>query len=140
MDMGAEFAIELGRVSRRWRTRLNERLKHTGLNQARWIVLLQLSSFGPTSQRELAERVGVEGPSLVRVLDRLEDQGLVERRSADDDRRIKHIHLTAAASPVLQKITEVSNELRQELLADIPMKDIDMAWKVLKAIADRLER
>lgn len=140
MDVGAQFAIELGRVSRRWRTRLDERLKHMGLNQARWTVLLQLSSFGPASQRELAERVGVEGPSLVRVLDRLEDQGLVARRPFGDDRRIKRIHLTPAAEPVLRQITEVSNELRRELLADIPPRNIDTAWQVLKAIGDRLER
>ena len=140
MDAGAEFALELGRVSRRWRTRLNERVKHLELNQARWIVLLQLSNFGPASQRELAERVGVEGPSLVRVLDRLEVQGLVARRPADDDRRVKRIHLTAAAAPVLQQLTEVSNELRRELLADIPAGSIDTALQVLKAIGDRLER
>ena len=140
MDMGAEFALELGRVSRRWRTRLNERVRHLELNQARWIVLLQLSNFGPASQRELAERVGVEGPSLVRVLDRLEDQGLVARRPADDDRRIKRIHLTAAAEPVLRQLTEFSNELRRELLADIPAGSIDTALQVLKVIGDRLER
>ncbi|MCO6389412.1 MarR family winged helix-turn-helix transcriptional regulator [Aliihoeflea sp. 40Bstr573] len=75
MSIGNGFAMELGRVSRRWRTRLDERLRNTGLNQARWTVLLQLSNFGPASQRELAERVGVEGPTLARVLDRLADQG-----------------------------------------------------------------
>ncbi|MBU2146996.1 MAG: MarR family transcriptional regulator [Alphaproteobacteria bacterium] len=140
MDVGAEFALELGRVSRRWRTRLDERLKHMGLNQARWTVLLQLSSSGPASQRELAERVGVEGPSLVRVLDRLEDQGLIARHSCDEDRRIKRIHLTAEAEPVLDEITRISTALRLELLADIPMKNIDVAWQVLKALGDRLER
>jgi len=140
MDVGAEFALELGRVSRRWRTRLDERLKHTGLNQARWIVLLQLSMFGSTSQRELAERIGVEGPTLVRVLDRLEDQGLVARRACGDDRRVKHVHLTDAARPVLDEITRISTELRRELLADIPSGDLDMAWRVLRAIGDQLER
>lgn len=139
MDVGAEFAVELGRVSRRWRARLDERLKHMGLNQARWAVLLQLSNFGPASQRELAERVGVEGPSLVRVLDPLEDQGLIARLSCGDDRRIKRIHLTDAAEPVVRDITKVSNKLRRELLADLPSTDIDTAWHVLKAIGDRLE-
>lgn len=140
MDAGAEFALELGRVSRWWRTRLNERVKHTGLNQARWTVLLQLSSFGPASQRELAERVGVEGPSLVRVLDRLEDQGLVARRPVGDDRRIKRVHLTAAADSVLRQLTEVAADLRLELLSDIPAENIETALQVLKTIGDRLEK
>ena len=78
MNVGEQFAIELGRVSRQWRKRLDERLKHTGLTQARWMVLLHLSRTGPMSQRELAETVGIEGPTLVRMLKTLEDAGYVE--------------------------------------------------------------
>lgn len=140
MDIGAEFAVELGRVSRRWRTRLDERLKHTDLTQARWMVLRHLSECGPISQRELAERIGVEGPTLVRGLDRLEELGLVARRACGDDRRVKHVHLTEAAGPVLDEINRISVKLRQELLADIPGKDIGTAWRVLKTIGDQLER
>lgn len=140
MDIGAGFAMELGRVSRRWRTRLDERLKHTGLTQARWIVLLQLSQAGAMSQRELADRVGVEGPTLVRVLDKLEGQGLVERRADDGDRRAKQIHLTEAATPVLGEISRISTQLRQELLADIAGEELTRTMQVLKVIADRLEK
>jgi len=140
MDVGAGFAIELGRVSRRWRTRLDERLKHMELTQARWMVLRHLSETGPISQRELADRIGVEGPTLVRGLDRLEDLGLVARRACGEDRRIKRVHLTEAAGPVLDEINRISIELRQELLAEIPPKDVDTAWRVLKAIGDQLER
>ena len=140
MDVGAEFAVELGRVSRRWRVRLDERLKHTGLTQARWIVLLQLSQAGELSQRELAERVGVEGPTLVRVLDKLEDQGLVTRSACGGDRRVKHINLTTAAGPVLGEITRISRELRAELLADVPGEELGKALQVLKVIGDRLEK
>jgi MarR family transcriptional regulator for hemolysin len=140
MDIGAEFAIELGRVSRRWRTQLDERLKHTGLTQARWMVLLQLAALGTVSQRELAARVGVEGPTLVRVLDRLEEQGLIARQGCDEDRRVKRIQLTDAAGPVLSEITRIATALRRELLADIPPESIETAWQVLKAIGDQLER
>jgi MarR family transcriptional regulator for hemolysin len=138
MDVGAEFAVALGRVSRRWRVRLDERFRHTGLTQARWIVLLQLSQAGAMSQRELAERIGVEGPTLVRALDKLEDQGFVARR-AGDDRRVKEIHLTDAAGPVLAEITRISTELRRVLLADVPARDLATAWRVLKAVSDRLD-
>jgi MarR family transcriptional regulator for hemolysin len=139
VDVGAEFAFALGRVSRRWRVRLDERFRHTGLTQARWIVLLHLSEAGAMSQRELAERIGVEGPTLVRALDKLEDQGFVARRAAGDDRRVKHIHLTDAAGPVLAEITRISTELRRGLLADVPARDLATAWRVLKAIGDRLD-
>jgi MarR family transcriptional regulator for hemolysin len=140
MNIEAEFALEVGRVSRRWRTRLDERLKHAGLTQARWVVLVHLSHAGPMSQRDLAERISVEGPTLVRVLDKLEEQGLVRRRACEDDRRIKRIELTDAADPVLDEITRISNELRQELLASISRDDLKVAWRLLKDLGDRLEK
>ena len=70
MDPREAFALELGRVSRRWRTRLDERLKITGLTQARWSTLLHLARGERCmTQRELAERVGIEGPTMIRLLD-----------------------------------------------------------------------
>lgn len=140
MNAGEEFALELGRVSRRWRARLDERLRHTGLTQARWIVLLQLSQAGAISQRELAERVGVEGPTLVRVLDRLEEQGLVARRASDADRRVRSIHLTDSAKPLLAEIQRIADALRRELLADVPVNNLAGALAVLKTIATGLEK
>jgi MarR family transcriptional regulator, transcriptional regulator for hemolysin len=139
--MGADenFGFELNRVSRRWRARLDERLRHTGLTQARWIALLQLSKAGPLSQKDLAERVGVEGPTLVRVLDNLEKQGLIVRREGGEDRRVKEVHLTAAAGPILDEITRISTGLRRELLAGIPAADLAKALGVLRTIADQLE-
>lgn len=138
--LGAAFAKELGRVSRRWRARLDERLRHTGLTQSRWMVMHQLAQAGqPLSQRELAARLGVEGPTLVRVLDKLERSGLVVRRACPGDRRIKRIHLTPAAQPVLAEITRISAQLRHELLADMPGEELERAWKLLKSIGDHLE-
>lgn len=139
MNVGEQFAIELGRVSRQWRKRLDERLKQTGLTQARWLVLLHLSRAGPLSQRELAEVVGIEGPTLVRLLDSLEGQGLVERRVGEDDRRVKQVHLADAARPLLAEITSIAAALRRELLAEVAEGELRAAWKVLKDIGDRLE-
>jgi MarR family transcriptional regulator for hemolysin len=139
MDIGEGFSVELGRISRRWRARLDERLRQTGLTQARWVVLLQLSRVGPVAQRELAERLGIEGPTLVRVLDNLEKQGLVERRPCDGDKRVKEIHLTDAARPLIEKIARISAELRGQVLADIPDEELRGALAVLRVIGERLE-
>ena len=139
MDAGEQFALELGRVNRQWRKRLDERLRHTGLTQARWVVLLLLSRSGPVPQKDLAEAVGVEGPTLVRVLDKLERQGLVERRASGADRRVKHVHLAPAAHPLLAEITTIAAALRRELLADVAAPDLHTAHQVLRAVGDRLE-
>jgi MarR family transcriptional regulator for hemolysin len=141
MDLREAFALELGRVSRRWRTRLDERLKVTGLTQARWSTLLHLYRGGPCmTQRELAERAGIEGPTLVRLLDALEAQGLIERRPVEGDRRAKHIRLTDAAQPLLAQINGIAADLRREIFADLRAGDLRTGLAVLQSIGDRLER
>jgi MarR family transcriptional regulator for hemolysin len=139
VDREAEFAFDLGLVSRRWRTRLDARFKAMGLTQARWIALLELSRSGPISQRELADRLGVEGPTIVRLLDGLERGGLVERRGCEDDRRLKRIHLTERSEAMLTTMKAISDALRRELLAGIAADDLDAALRVLRTISARLE-
>jgi MarR family transcriptional regulator, transcriptional regulator for hemolysin len=141
MDLGEAFALELGRVSRRWRTRLDERLRVTGLTQARWSTLLHLLRGGSCiTQRELAERVGIEGPTLVRLLDALETQGLIERLPVEGDRRAKHIRLTEAAQPLLSEIDRIAGDLRRAIFADLHKDDLKTCLTVLRSIGDRLER
>ena len=132
--------MELARVGRRWRTRLDARVKHLGLTQARWIALLHLRRSGSMSQRDLAEQIGVEGPTLVRLLDALEQRGLIERVDSDDDRRVKKIHLAESAKPLIEKITRISDAFRDELVEGIAPDDLTTAHRVLRLIGDRLER
>jgi MarR family transcriptional regulator for hemolysin len=141
MDLRESFALELGRLSRRWRKRLDERLKVTGLTQARWTTLLHLARGGPCmTQRELAEHLGVEGPTVVRLLDALEGQGLIERLPVEGDRRAKHIRLTAAAAPLLGQINRIAAELRGEIFADLKEDDLKTCLMAFRSMADRLER
>src|SRR5690606_9590629 len=141
MDPREAFALDLGRVSRRWRARLDERLKVTGLTQARWSTLLHLSRAGEClTQRELAARVGIEGPTLVRLLDALEAQGLIERLPVEGDRRANSIRLTEAAQPLLAQINRIAADLRREILAGVPVEDLETCQRVLRHIGDRLER
>lgn len=140
MSEEAEFAMELGKVARRWRTRLDSRLRVMGLTQARWMALLELSHADGLTQRELAATLGIEGPTLVRLLDGLEAQGLIERQVCPADRRAKRIHLTANAAPVLHEIREIAEATRRELLGGIPRDDLSAARRVLASIAERLEQ
>jgi len=140
VGIGQEFAMELARVGRRWRTGLDARVKHLGLTQARWIALLHLRRSGAMSQRNLAEQIGVEGPTLVRLLDALEQRGLIERVDSDDDRRVKKIHLAESAKPLIEEITRISDAFREELLEGVPADDLATAHRVLALIGDRLER
>ncbi|ERI53913.1 MarR family transcriptional regulator [Pseudomonas sp. NPDC077186] len=125
------FAMQVAQLSRAWRSELDRRLVGLGLSQARWLVLLHLARFTemPT-QRELAQSVGVEGPTLARLLDSLEAQGLVTRVAVPEDRRAKKIALQPKAQPLIEKIEAISTQLRQEVFAGIDEEDLRRCQQV----------
>ncbi|MGE8297651.1 MAG: MarR family transcriptional regulator [Pseudomonas sp.] len=125
------FAMQVAQLSRAWRSELDRRLVGLGLSQARWLVLLHLARFTemPT-QRELAQSVGVEGPTLARLLDSLENQGLVMRVAVPEDRRAKKIALQPKAQPLIEKIEAISTQLRREVFAGIDEDDLRRCQQV----------
>lgn len=125
------FAMQVAQLSRAWRSELDRRLVGLGLSQARWLVLLHLARFTemPT-QRELAQSVGVEGPTLARLLDSLEAQELVTRIAVPEDRRAKKIALQPKAQPLIEKIEAISTQLRQEVFAGIDEDDLRRCQQV----------
>ncbi|CDZ93104.1 MULTISPECIES: MarR family transcriptional regulator [Pseudomonadaceae] len=133
------FAMQLAQLSRGWRAELDRRLADLGLSQARWLVLLHLARFDhePT-QRELAQSVAVEGPTLARLLDSLEAQGLVQRKAAPEDRRAKLITLQPSARPMIEKIEAISTQVRQELFNGIPEEDLRKCQQVHARILSNL--
>ncbi len=112
-----EFGLLLSETAHTWRNRLDARLKPLGLSQSGWLVLIHLDRHGDgLSQRELAEHIGVEGPSLVGVLDRLEAGGHIERRVMAHDRRAKGVYRTAQGMATTIEIRQIATQLRRELL------------------------
>lgn len=135
------FAMQIAQLSRSWRAELDRRLAGLGLSQARWLVLLHLARFDelPT-QRQLAQSVGVEGPTLARLLDGLEAQGLVSRQAVPEDRRAKKIALSPQAEPLITKIEAISSQLRQELFAGIDEDDLARCQRIHAQILGNLEK
>lgn len=135
------FAMQVAQLSRSWRAELDRRLVDLGLSQARWLVLLHLGRFAelPT-QRELAQSVGVEGPTLARLLDSLEAQGLVSRQAVPEDRRAKKIALSPEARPLIEKIEAISAQLRQEVFAGIDEDELRRCQKVHAQVLSNLEK
>lgn len=131
----------LGETYRLWRGLLDERLRPLGLSHARWMVLLHLSRRGDgVVQKALAEWLGIEGPTLVRQLDRMAADGWLERRESGDDRRAKTIHLTRQARAAVKKINGVAAELRGQLLQGVKAADIDICLRVMQQIKHQAER
>ncbi len=134
----AGFGTLLGETGRVWRHRLDQRLKPLGLSQAKWITLLKLSrSEGTMTQKELAERLCIEGPTLVKLLDRMAADGWIERRGSDTDRRSKTVHLRRKSRALLQRINAVAAQLSGELLEGIPPAELRSCMEVLARIKER---
>lgn len=125
-------------AARAWRTKLDERLRPLGLSQAKWRTLSHLSkNDGTLTQRDLAQRIGVEEPTLVNLLHRLEREGWIERRDAAHDRRCKTVHLQRRSDAVLGKIHKAARQLRTELIAEISPNDLQTCMKVLAQIRSK---
>ncbi|MFC3569129.1 MarR family transcriptional regulator [Paracoccus sp. TOH] len=119
------FGIRFSLLARRWRRAIDAHLAAAGLTDATWVPLIHLQETGGgITQKELALLVGVDGSSLVRVLDILARQGLVERRPDASDGRARLIHLTDLGR---QRVAEIRRTLaagEDELLADLSDAEI----------------
>lgn len=133
------LGINLGRASRLMRTRLDERLGSLGLTQAKWLILMYLSrNNGCMPQKDLTESIGVEGPTVVRVLDGLERLGLIERRDRLADRRTKDVCLTENAAPLLGDIRAITEGFRREIWEGIDDEDIAVCRRVITRLLENL--
>src|SRR5437762_8938634 len=109
------FGLLLHGTARAWRQKLDQRLKPMGLSQAKWRTLMHLSlASDPLTQAEIAARLGVEEPTLVTLLHRLEKGGWVARRNAAHDRRCKTVHLGKKANRIITRINTTAAKLRHE--------------------------
>src|SRR5207237_6911296 len=124
-----------------WRLKLDERLKPMGLSQAKWRTLMHLSvAPGPMTQAEIASHLGIEEPTLVTLLHRLEGDRWVARKNASHDRRCKTVHLAPCAQRVIEQISTAAFKLRHELLDDISRAELRTCMRVLDRIRQMAEK
>jgi MarR family transcriptional regulator for hemolysin len=136
-----ELGLVLFGTARAWRTKLDQRLRPLGLSQGKWRTLIHLSQGGKNlTQKEIAERMGIEEPTLAGLLNRLQDDGWIQRRESVDDRRCKTIHLQRGSKPVLKKIFNTAHDLRAELIEDISQRDLETCIRVLTRIRQKAEQ
>ncbi len=139
--MRDQFPFAVARVTRRWRKLLDERLKDLGVTQARWTTMVYLQQGGEgMTQRELAGLMAIENPTLVRLLDSLELQGLIERRACPNDRRARRLHLTDPGRDFMEVLSERADKLRDGMLEGVSDDDIEVALRVFHKIMDNAEK
>jgi len=134
----AELGLLIARIARLWRREADQALADHGLSQATSHPLRVLSRRGKCArQGVLAEEIGIEGPSLVRLIDLLQAENLVERREDPTDRRAKTLHLTGKGEAKAEEINRVLRRLRAQLLKDISPEDLAVTFDVLQRIEQR---
>jgi MarR family transcriptional regulator for hemolysin len=134
------FGRRLGFTARQWRRAVDERLSPFGLTEATWLPLLYLASNPqPMRQKDLAESVGIESSTLVRLIDSLDQAGLVKRQTVDD-RRARILQLTDPGLALVARVQAVSDEIRQQILADISDEELALTLNVIERICAALER
>ncbi len=138
-DLEAAFTMELSTAARKMRNLFDSRVRERGLTLARSRLLLLLAQPRDWNQRELADALEIEHPSVVRLLDGLEKQGLIYRAAVENDRRAKRIELTEAAQAQVRELQEITRSIRSELLQRIDRPTLEAALSVLQEISQTVE-
>ena len=133
-----EIAFNLIDVARMLRTYADQRARQFGISRAQWGVLVRLERTEGLKQAELAEILDLQPISLTRLLDRLAENGLIERRPDPHDRRAKRLYLTPAARPLLTELADLSHEVMTTVLAGFDKEASARLLRELTAIKDNL--
>lgn len=135
------FVAALFNARNRIRFAMDDAFRPLGITDATWRTLFFLEQEGSgVSQKRLATTMGIEGPSLVRLLDSLEERALIERRPSMTDRRAKAVHLTPNAEDLLEQLHDVATRTRESILADVDDADLAACLRVFEQILDVSER
>ncbi|MEN3600855.1 MarR family transcriptional regulator [Brucella abortus] len=133
-----EFAPLLASAARGWRKAFDAAMAEHGLSDAKAIPLITLLRHGDCiPQGVLAERVGIEGATIVRIVDELEKDGLIQRTVDDADRRVKLIQLTEDGRAVATQVEKSAARLRAQFLGGFDLQEVDVAMEVLRKLNEK---
>ncbi|MBX3593872.1 MarR family transcriptional regulator [Sphingomonas sp.] len=136
--MSDTLGFLIGDVSRLLRREFDLRARRIGVTRAQWRTLKILTRHEGSNQGTLADLLEVEPITLARMIDRLEEAGLVERRRDPADRRAWRIHLTDAAQPLLAQLRDLGDSMLDEMLIGISPDDQRRLLRSLEQIRANL--
>ncbi|WP_142465878.1 MarR family winged helix-turn-helix transcriptional regulator [Klebsiella spallanzanii] len=135
------FSHLLYLTAHHWRLAVNRRLKSLGMSQASWVAIAAIArNEQPLSQSELAQELGVESATLVPLLNRLVELGLVERVKTEHDKRKRLLIATAKGLEVYEQVKTVADDLREEILTVITPEEQRQTQRVLEKLLREVEK
>ena len=135
-----EIAFKLMDVARMLRTYADQRARQFGISRAQWTVLVRLDLCEGLKQSELAEILELQPISLTRLLDRLAENGLIERRPDPNDRRANRLYLTPAARPLLADLADLGQEVMDTVLEGLEDEANARLLRDLVSMKDNLRK
>jgi MarR family transcriptional regulator, transcriptional regulator for hemolysin len=136
----ASLSYRVSLIARTQRTRFDQRARSIGITLSQWRAIFAISIDEGTSQRRIAETIDVGDVAAGRLVDRLVDNGWVERRADPADRRTHRLYLTSAARPLLDRLAALGQSEEAMALEGLDPRDIDVALAVLDRVIANLER
>jgi MarR family transcriptional regulator, transcriptional regulator for hemolysin len=132
--------FEIGETAHALRKAFDRLAVGLGVTRAQWKVLFRLTRKPGLRQVELADMLDLEPITLCRIVDRLEEAGLVERTRDPEDRRAWRLHVTAKAQPLIDQLHGIGEQLVAQAFAGIDGKDIELTRQVLARIRENASR
>ena len=139
LDLKRQLVAQLVESSRLLRNYIDHRAKSRGTTRAQWIVLFRLRQQEGLSQVDLAEVLELQPISLVRLLDRLVEHGLLERRHDPKDRRANRLFLTAKGRQLVDDLDSLRDAIAIDVLRNVPDDAIEKSLDTLRDIKDRIK-
>jgi len=139
LDLKRQLIAQLVESSRLLRNYIDHRAKGRGTTRAQWIVLFRLRQQEGLSQVDLADVLELQPISLVRLLDRLVEHGLLERRPDPRDRRANRLFLTASGRQLVDDLDSLRDSIASDVLQDIPATAIETSLGTLRDIKERIK-
>lgn len=135
------FSHLLYLTAHHWRLAVNRRLKDLGMSQATWVAVASIArNEQPLSQSELAQELGVESATVVPLINRLVEAGLVERVLTERDKRKRLLVATPKGIELYHQVKAVADELREEILTAITPEEQEITQRVLTRLLHEVEK
>jgi MarR family transcriptional regulator, transcriptional regulator for hemolysin len=137
-QINVDFLFALFEMQRMLRLYADKQARRHGLTRAQWAVLAKLERTEGLKQAEIADLMEMQPITLTRLIDKLCDAGLIERRSDETDRRVNRLYLTEAAKPLMAKLAILRGEITQTALASLSNADTHRLVDQLESIKDNI--
>lgn len=131
-----EFIFQMVETARLMRNHVDQRAREHGTTRAQWGVLARLRRQEGLNQAALAEQMELQPISLARLLDRLQNQGLIERRADPSDRRAYRLYLTPPGRDLVNDLDSVRSQIADEMLGDVSDSTLITALDLLAEIRE----